>query len=173
MLASCRALNILSLKSQTVVRISRETGSSRVASLGSSLLFLKAFDAVTKEIMIITHEHLFLIVNVVLFVNFPNVTVVHMGFHNKERQPERQNNFSCQSRRRLLIPTKMFVWVTERTLKNIIYRKAVNCLWLVHNIVSTIKKKVFKKQTKEASGASLDYLVLPSLFWFWSSCFSR
>ena len=124
MLASCRALNILCLKSQTVVRISRETGSSRVASLGSSLLFLKAFDAVfppstdrpwvsedpfTKEIMIITHEHLFLIVNVVLFVNFPNVTVVHMGFHNKERQSERQNNFSCQSRRRLLIPTKMFV----------------------------------------------------------------
>ena len=135
-------LIILCAKSQKIVRISRETGSSREASLGSSLPFLKAFDAVfppsadrpwvsedhfTKEIIIITHENIFLIVNVVLFVNFPNVTVVHMGFHNKERQPERENNFSCQRKRRRLIPTKMFVWVAERTLKNIIGRQSIVC----------------------------------------------
>ena len=27
-----------------------------------------------------------------LFANFPNVAVVHMGFHSKERQPEQQTN---------------------------------------------------------------------------------
>ena len=46
-------------------------------------------------------------------MNFPNVAVVHMSFHNKERQTERQNNFSSQSKSRRLIPTKLFVWVTE------------------------------------------------------------
>ena len=46
-------------------------------------------------------------------MNFPNVAVVHMGFHNRERQTERQKNFSCQSKSRRLIPTKLLVWVTE------------------------------------------------------------
>ena len=50
--------------------------------------------------------NIFLIVNVALFVNFPNVAVFHMGFHNKGRQPERQNNFPCQSKRRRLKPLK-------------------------------------------------------------------
>ena len=31
------------------------------------------------------------IVKVASFVSFPDVAVVHMGFHNKESQPERQN----------------------------------------------------------------------------------
>ena len=62
-------------------------------------------------------SNIFLIVNAALF---SNIAVVHKGFHNKERQPKRQNNSSCQSNRRHLIPTKMFGWVTQRTLKNIV-----------------------------------------------------
>ena len=46
-------------------------------------------------------------------MDFPNVAVVHMSFHNKERQTERQNNFSSQSKSRRLIPTKLLVSVTE------------------------------------------------------------
>ena len=37
-------------------------------------------------------------------MNFSNVAIVHKGFHNKERQPERHNNSSCQSNCRRLIP---------------------------------------------------------------------
>ena len=43
----------------------------------------------TKEIAIIILQvitDIFLTINVVFFVNFPNV--VHVGFDNKERQPE-------------------------------------------------------------------------------------
>ena len=44
----------------------------------------------------------------------------------------------------------MFVWVTERTLKNIDRKKAVNRLWLVHNIIHIIKKKkIIQTQTKK------------------------
>ena len=39
--------------------------------------------------------NIFLTVYVELFVNFPNVAVVHMGFHSKERQPKQQNKSSC------------------------------------------------------------------------------
>ena len=31
-----------------------------------------------------------------LFVNFPSVAILHMGFHNKERHPKLQNNFLCR-----------------------------------------------------------------------------
>ena len=36
---------------------------------------------------------IFLTVKVALFVNSSNVAVVHMGFNNKERKRELQNNF--------------------------------------------------------------------------------
>ena len=42
----------------------------------------------------------------------------------------------------------MFVWVTERILKNMVNKKAVDCLWLVRNIISTqiLKKaQILKK----------------------------
>ena len=68
--------------------------------------------------------NIFLTINIAFFVNFPNAAIVHMDFHNKERQPERQNNFFIQSKRRRLIPSKMFVWVKERTLKNIVRRQS-------------------------------------------------
>ena len=39
----------------------------------------------------------------------------------------------------------MFVWATERILKKH-RKKAVNCLWLAHNIISIILKKLFQTQ---------------------------
>ena len=58
---------------------------------------------------------------------FPNVAIVRMDFHNKERKRERQNNFFMPSKCRRLIPSKMFVWVKERTLKNIVRRQSIVC----------------------------------------------
>ena len=49
----------------------------------------------TKEMIMILKviTNIFLTINIALFVNFPKAAIVHMDFHNKESQPERQNNF--------------------------------------------------------------------------------
>ena len=56
-----------------------------------------------------------------------------MGFHNKERHPERQNNFFMQSKRRCLMPSKIFVSVTEQTLKNIVRRQSIGPFAACHS----------------------------------------
>jgi len=66
-------------------------------------------------------------------VNFPNVAILHMGFHNKERHPERQKNFFMQSKHRHLMPSKIFVSVTEHTLKNIVNRQSIGPFAACHS----------------------------------------
>ena len=102
-------------------------------------------------------SNIFLIVNAGLFVNFSNVAVVHKGFHNKERQPEQQNNSSCQCNRRRLIPTKMFVWVAERTFKTSLEGSQLFVTCSQYNFEN--QKTVFQDThtQKKASGASQNY----------------
>ena len=93
--------------------------------------------------------NIFLTVDVTLFVNFFNVAVVHMGFFYKERKRERQNIFFlCQSKRSRLIPTTINVRLSHGTDSQKHGKKAVDCLWLVRNIISTqiLKKaQILKK----------------------------
>ena len=86
-------------------------------------------------------------------MNFPNVAILHMGFHNKERHPERQNNFFMQSKRRHLMPSKIFVSVTEQTLKNIVRRQSIGPFAACHSrgkkkTVLESKRRTGTRQTK-------------------------
>ena len=67
-----------------------------------------------------------------------------MGFFYKGRKRERQNNFFlCQSKRRRLIPTTINVRLSHGTDSQKHGKKAVDCLWLFRNIISTqILKKL-------------------------------